>query len=316
MAAAPAPRTRPSAVDSRDPAPVLSESEVVAAFRGAPHRLVDVGHSRLAYWRFGTGPHLVLVHGWPLSSATYRRIVPALAQHFTLHLFDLPGAGKTMVDADAPIEIVAHADTMRRGVDTLGLSRYALLAHDSGGLVARLLAAKDPRVTALVLEDTEIPGHTPWLVAVFALCAKFGWMRRFLSWSMRSRFVRRSPLVLGGAVTDRDHLDGDFHELIMRPILESKQAGENMWMLLRTLDLEAVRTLPAVHGKITVPTQLVWGSDDPFFPVAKARAMMSQFAGPTEFHEIPRARLLPHEDHVDAFVGAVLPFLRTHHAPA
>src|SRR5437868_6685121 len=105
-----------------------SEKELTRAFRGAPHRRIDIGHSRVAYWRFGEGPDVVFVHGWPLDAATFRRIVPKLAQSYTCHLFDLPGVGQTESDGDAPLDLVSHGASVRRLVDALGLDRYAFLA--------------------------------------------------------------------------------------------------------------------------------------------------------------------------------------------
>ena len=50
-------------------------------------------------------------------------------------------------------------------------------------------------------------------------------------------------------------------------------------------------------------------SADPFFPVRKAREMLRQFGGSTEFVEIPGARLFVHEDHPDAFAAEASAFL-------
>src|SRR5262245_22432532 len=72
--------TRPS-----DAQRTPNDATVMRAFRGHPDAFIDVGHSRLAYRRFGRGPDVVLVHGWPLHSATFRCVVPMLANDFTLH---------------------------------------------------------------------------------------------------------------------------------------------------------------------------------------------------------------------------------------
>ena len=48
-----------------------------------PDRWIDIGHARLPYWIIGSGPALVLVHGWPVDARTWRRIVPVLAERFT-----------------------------------------------------------------------------------------------------------------------------------------------------------------------------------------------------------------------------------------
>jgi pimeloyl-ACP methyl ester carboxylesterase len=53
----------------------------------------------------------------------------------------------------------------------------------------------------------------------------------------------------------------------------------------------------------------IWGTADPFFPIAKARRMLEQFPAGAELVEIPGAKLFAHEDHPDAFVAHALPFL-------
>src|SRR5262245_49620105 len=89
-----------SSVRARIPgARTLRESDVTRALCAAPTERIDVGHSRVAYYRFGSGPDLVFVHGWPLHAATFRKVVPELATAFTCHLIDLPGAGQTRCEA-------------------------------------------------------------------------------------------------------------------------------------------------------------------------------------------------------------------------
>src|SRR5262245_45721707 len=79
-----------------------------------PHAYIAVGHGRLASWRFGRGPDVVFVHGWPLHSATFRRLVPELARSFTLHLLDLPGTAHS--EWDGPIDFSSHAVTLRSAI--------------------------------------------------------------------------------------------------------------------------------------------------------------------------------------------------------
>ena len=55
--------------------------------------------------------------------------------------------------------------------------------------------------------------------------------------------------------------------------------------------------------------RLIWGEDDPFFPVDSARAMTSQLAGPTQFEVVPNAKLLVHEEHPQRFAELSRQFL-------
>jgi haloalkane dehalogenase len=276
-------------------------------FAQAPTRFIDVGHSRIAHRRLGRGPDVLFVHGWPLSGATFRHVVGDLAAHFTCHVVDLPGTGSTESGPDAPIDIRGHVATLRRVVDELGLGRYAIVAHDSGGMVARLLAAGDQRVAGLVLADTEIPGHHPLLLTLFVVGARLwsGMLRAIMS----SPRLRRSGLGFGTCFSDPGYVDGEFFDLFLRPILESPAIAQGQLQLLRSLDPRQVDELAGVHAALHMPVRLIWGERDPFFPLAKARAMLTSFGGGADLHVIPRAKLYPHEDHPAEFVAAARPFL-------
>ena len=79
--------------------------------------------------------------------------------------------------------------------------------------------------------------------------------------------------------------------------------------LLRNVHGDAMDGLRDVHGRIEVPVHLVWGEADPWFPVAKARAMLPQLAGPATMSTIAGGKLFVHEDHAAAFAAHAAPFL-------
>jgi pimeloyl-ACP methyl ester carboxylesterase len=60
--------------------------------------------------------------------------------------------------------------------------------------------------------------------------------------------------------------------------------------------------------RLTMPVQLIWGADDPTFPVALARAMVGQFPN-ARLAEIAGARLLVHEEKPDGVARLALDFL-------
>lgn len=281
-----------------------------AAF-ARPHDFISVAQGRLAHWRFGSGPNVLFIHGWPVHAATFRRIVPELAQQFALHLIDLPGSGQTQWSGR--IDFPSHVAAVRGAVDALGLSRYTILAHDSGAVTARLLAADDPRVSGLILGDTEIPGHHPPLVKLYAWISHHPRLSALVVASMRIRTVRRSPLGFGGVFTDSGYVDGEFGELFVRPLLESKELAENQFELFRNLDFALLDGLATVHRRIRAPVHCIWGTEDPFFPIGKARRMLEQFAGGAELVEIQGAKLFAHEDHPEAFAAHALAFLTRRH---
>jgi pimeloyl-ACP methyl ester carboxylesterase len=182
-----------------------------------------------------------------------------------------------------------------------------VVAHDSGGFIARHLAVADERVAGLVLADTEIPGHHSLLLTLFVVGARL--FPSLLLKIMASPRLRRSTLGFGTCFTDPGYVDGEFFELFVRPMLESPRIAHGQLQLLRSLNPRLVDGLTEVHGKLRAPVRLVWGQEDPFFPVAKARRMVPSFGGGAELHTIPRAKLYSHEDHPAEFAAAARPFL-------
>src|SRR5947209_18837047 len=106
----------------------MDAAEVQALF-ASPPAFAPAGDAELAVRTCGSGPALLLVHGWPLSGATWRKVLPALAAHFTCHVVDLAGAGDTRWTRTTDFRFAAQARRLKALADHLGLSRYALLAQ-------------------------------------------------------------------------------------------------------------------------------------------------------------------------------------------
>ncbi len=279
------------------------------SFHDAPREFIDVGHSQLAYRRCGEGPDLVLVHGWPLHAATFRALLPTLARRFTCHLLDLPGAGFTRTDAHAPLDLASHALALRSAIDQLQLARYALLAHDSGGAIARLIAAEDDRVTRLVLGPTEIPGHHPALITMLQTLGRIPGGAAMLRRSMRWRWLRQSNLCFGSAFADPSLAEGEFFELFLKPLFDSHDAFDKQFRFLRNMDQHLIDRMPELHARIRAPTLLIWGDADPTFPLAKAQPLARQFGLGADFVALRHGKTFVHEEQPEAFLSHALPFL-------
>ena len=74
---------------------------------------------------------------------------------------------------------------------------------------------------------------------------------------------------------------------------------------LRGATWEAVDALERLHARLTMPVELVWGADDPTFPLPLARAMLPQLPD-ARLVEVPGARLLVHEERPGDVVREVL----------
>ena len=287
--------------------PTLTDTAASDLFRRDPDRLLDVGAGAAAHRRVGEGPDVLFVHGWPVSGATFRKLLPHLADRVTCHVIDLPSAGSSRFDADTPLSIHQHIETVRRVVDLLELDDVAVVGHDSGGLIARHAMVGDPRLRAMGLIDTEQP-DPGWRFRSFLMARHLPGLGAGLGWVAGRPGIRRTKAVFGDAFADRSLLDGEFAEFFLRPLHETPARRDAAAEVLKSFDMALVTDLPGVHGRIDVPVKLVWGDRDPFFPVDRARAMVGTF--PDASIEVIRgAGLFSHEERPAEVARALLPTL-------
>jgi haloalkane dehalogenase len=267
---------------------------------------IETSTAKLAYWKIGQGPDLVFFHGWPLHSATYRRLVPLLADTFTCHVFDLPGAGQTIDKSKIELEPILQAS--RELIQKLGLTRYAFVAHDSGALFARLLAMNNPNVVAIVSGNTEIPRfHSP-LIKRLTMAAKIPGGLTLLRQGMKLRKVRCSNLGFKGAFTSDDFIEGEFYRLVSEPLLASATAFARPFSMLENFDFSIIDRLESIHSKISAPVRFIWGKEDRIFPLKYAELMLPQFPGGATMHKIS-GRCFAHEEFSEEFASAAKSFL-------
>lgn len=277
-------------------------------FREPPHRFLDTGDAEVAYRRVGQGPDVLFVHGWPVSSATFRCLLPHLAEHVTCHLIDLPGAGSSRFTPQSTLTIQRHIESVRRAVDLLELDDVAVVGHDSGGLIARHAMAGDTRLRAMGLLDTEFSSGNSWKFRSFVAGRFVPGFGAALGWAAGKPRLRRNRLVLGDAFRDRSLLDGEFDEFFLQPLHRSPVQLRAATRLLKSFDYDLVRGLAEAHRRIDVPVVLVWGQHDRFFPVDRARAMVAEFRS-AHIEVVADAGLFAHEERPEAVAQALLPTL-------
>ncbi len=135
-------------------------------FAGFASATLDTGEARLFVRHGGSGPPLLLLHGFPETHLMWRDVAPALARDFTVVCADLRGYGASGCPASAedhaPYAKRAMARDMVAAMAALGHERFAVAGHDRGGRVAYRLALDHPEtVTHLAVLDI-VPGAAAW----------------------------------------------------------------------------------------------------------------------------------------------------------
>jgi pimeloyl-ACP methyl ester carboxylesterase len=122
----------------------------------ARHRTIEVDGVKLFYREAGRrdAPGVLLLHGQPSSSYSFRDVISPLAEVARVVAPDLPGFGFTEAPEDYPYTFEAMAKTIDALTRKIGLERFFLYVHDFGAPVAYYLAlARPDRVLGLIIQN-------------------------------------------------------------------------------------------------------------------------------------------------------------------
>lgn len=280
------------------------------ASRPEPSTWVDLGHARIPVWIEGSGPPVVFVHGWPLTSETWSGVIAAMGHPVTAITFDLPGAGQSEWQDSEKLSLTALSSAVVAVVREVSPVRPVVLCgHDSGGGLARSAAVElGALVAGMVLGNTEIPGVHSWRFSML-----MGGMRVPGAQALTAAAIRTSvgrALLLRDAVADRSRVPS-LAERFLLPLAETPRRLEGALAVIDGVRASDFDAIGACHPKITCPVQLIWGAECRWFPLEGARAMGETFGGPTQLLEVPGAGLLVHEEQPAVFARTLDAFMKT-----
>jgi pimeloyl-ACP methyl ester carboxylesterase len=122
----------------------------------------DVAGVQMHYLTAGSGPHVILLHGFAETCAMWRPLIPALAERFTVIAPDLPGIGESSIPSDG-LDMTTAAVRIHALAVSLGIRKAAVVGHDIGLMVAYAYAAQFRGETSkLVVMDAFLPGVEGW----------------------------------------------------------------------------------------------------------------------------------------------------------
>ncbi len=259
--------------------------------------------------RLGSGPPLLLMHGWPEFWWTWEPVMQRLAGRFEVIAPDFRGFGESdkpdgdrqSTGAGSPV----LASDMLALLDALGIERVGLVGHDISAMVSQEMARRAPtRIAGVFCFDCPHPGiGRRWIEAGHV---REVWYQNFhqLPWAAR----------LVGASRDTCHLYFEHFlrhwsvrqewvdaaldpwvENFMRP--GNLQGGFNWYISQNAARLAAMRGERPELPRITVPARVRWG-DSAVLPSAWGDTLGETFAD-LDFAALPGVGHFPHREDPD-----------------
>ncbi len=251
--------------------------------------------------RGGTGRPLLLLHGFGASAIWqwHDQLADFAAAH-DIVMPDLLGfGGSSSSSADPSLD--GQVAAMIGVLDELGLERVDVVGISYGGLVAYSLAAQHPdRVRRLVLVDT--PGHAWSMTEHRAL------LRRFGAHTATELFVPTSVAGIRTLMAIASYRPARVPAWAARQVITSLYDPHRADQTALLEQLEAdVDGMASAIARPRAPSLVVWGADDPVFPIAVGRQLAHDLNA--QLVVLERARHLPNAEHPAQFNRVVLEFL-------
>jgi pimeloyl-ACP methyl ester carboxylesterase len=235
---------------------------------------------RLAYERSGSGPGVVLLHGWPGDRTDFRELVPLLVGSADVVVPDLRGFGESDKQAEPPREAYS-ADAQARSVlaliGELGLERPIVAGYDIGSRVAQTIARTRPEAIDSIVVSPPLPGVGERVFSVDS--QREFWYQAFHRLELASELVDGRPdAVRAYLVHFWSHWSGPRFELGERELdhlVAAYGAPGAFTASIRwyragsgTVAGAIAERVPDPGDRVQVPTTVLWPDHDPLFPRA------------------------------------------------
>lgn len=280
----------------------MTASEAIARHEAAGRRFEAAGVGSFVREE-GEGDPVVLLHGVPVSSFLYRRVLPELASRGLRGVaFDLPGLGLAERPGDFDYSWSGLAGWIGAAIEALGIERCHLVVHDIGGPIGFEWAIRNrERVRSLTALNTLVDAasfHRPWPMHPFSIR---GVGEAWLASMWRLPFRRIYYLVGLGDRAAVPAAEVDAHHAL----LKRGDRGRAFLRIMRGFELSEEKErffLDGLAGR-PYPAQVVWGERDTMLGEERRRAVQGALA-------VERPTLLPakhflQEDQAPAVAEAI-----------
>ncbi|MCD8520834.1 MAG: alpha/beta hydrolase [Saccharospirillaceae bacterium] len=234
---------------------------------GLTLKQANTGDVTMSYLeREGSGPAVLLLHGFSANKETWLTFAAALPQNYHLIIPDLAGHGETPAPLNQDYNLIRQAERLRQLMSTTGVSQFHIAGNSMGGAISAIYASRYPQqILSLTLIDAagvESPQPSEYMQALAEgknpLIATDE-----ESFEYRWNFVMSEPPLLPWPL----------RPVVVRKTLARENINREIFadMLATREELEAGDFEQQLSEKVTMPTLIIWGENDRVLDVSAAQ---------------------------------------------
>jgi pimeloyl-ACP methyl ester carboxylesterase len=262
---------------------------------------VQTSAGTVAAGRLGSGPALVLAHGWPWSSFSWHRIIPDLAGRYRVHWYDMPGYGRSDKGAEQRTSLDVQGEVFAEMLAHWDLEEPMVVAHDLGGattLRAHLLHGCEFDRYVLM----NVVAMRPWGSEFFDHVGRH--VDAFLGLPPHIHKAVVEAYIKGAIVNDI--ASGDVEKLV-EPWLSEEGRG-SFYRQFAQADEKYTAEVEPLFGEVRCPVKIIWGEDDPWIPLERGKALHALIPQ-ASFETLPGVGHLPQLEAPDLVLERLNAFL-------
>lgn len=233
---------------------------------------------RLAYERTGSGPAVLLLHGWPGDRTDYRAVVPLVSRSADVIVPDLRGFGESDKHPAEPARqynAAAQARSIAGLIGELGLGQVVLAGYDIGSRIAQAVARDRPDLVRALVIAPPLPGIGDRILSPQA--QREFWYQAFHNLGLSAELIDGRPDAVRAYLRhfwshwsgpayepDDEHLD----HLVSVYGPPGAFTASIAWYRAGAGSVAAslAEKAPAPGDRVAVPTTVLWPEYDPLFP--------------------------------------------------
>jgi len=222
---------------------------------------------RMHYLDEGSGPVLLMVHGTPAWSFSYRKLIQALSPYFRCIAIDHLGFGLSDKPEQADYSPKAHAERLEQLISHLQLKDVSLLVHDFGGPIGLSYALNRPEnVSKVIILNTWM-----WPLDDYPKIAKGAKIAGSWLGKMLYKYFNFSPRILvKQAFHDKNKLTKEVHRYYTDVYPDAKSRGGPTAFAHHLLQSSGWfhQLWQKRHILSRLPIIILWGKHDPLLPIS------------------------------------------------